>query len=74
MMHNRITVLKNQNEERMEKHEDITEELLNHFKEILKESNIQWREAIEKIIQHIPKFVNDDHNRMLLKATTLIEV
>ena len=73
-MHNRITILKNKNGERIENHEDITEELLNHFKDILRESNTQEQEAIEKITQHIPKLVNEDHNRTLLKATTMMQV
>ena len=58
----------------MENHDDITKELLNHFKDILKESNTQCQQAIKKITQHIPKLVNEDHNKMLLKAITLMEV
>ena len=38
-MHNKISILKDQNGYRMETHEDIEQELLDYFKDILKEPN-----------------------------------
>ena len=73
-MHNKITVIKNQTGERLEMEEAITEELCNHFRDILQEPNHQRQESIREITQHIPKLITKHHNRMLLTTTSLAEV
>ena len=58
----------------MEKHEDIERELLNHFKTTHQELPIDRQPAIDKILQHIPKIITEEHNQLLLRPDTMLEV
>ena len=73
-MHNSITQIHNQQEERLEEHDDIERELLKHFKNIHQEPQINIQPAIEWILQHIPKIITEEHNQLLLHLVTLQEV
>ena len=58
----------------MEKHEDIERELLTHFKMAHQELPIDRQPAINKILQHIPKIITDEHNQLLLRLAALMEL
>jgi len=73
-MHNNITHIQNEKGVRMEKHEEIETELLNHLKHVHKEPNIDRSQAIKKITSTIPKLILEEHNQILLKLVDLQEV
>lgn len=73
-MNNAIAHLQNKQGERLEKHEDIERELINHFKTVHQEPPIDRQPAINKILQHIPKIITEEHNQLLLRPVTMLEV
>lgn len=73
-MHNHITLLQNRQGEHLEKHEDIEQELLTHFRRVHQETETDQLPAIEKIINIIPKIVTEEHNQILLRPISLQEV
>jgi len=73
-MHNNITLLQNRQGEHLEKHEDIEQELLTHFRRVHRETETDWLRTIEKIIKIIPKIVTEEHNQILLRPISLQEV
>eukprot|EP00253_Pinus_taeda_P020401 PITA_20401 len=73
-MHNNITHIQNEQGAKLEKHEEIEAELLNHFKQVHKEPSIDRSQAIQNITSKIPKLISDQHNQMLLKPIDLQEV
>eukprot|EP00253_Pinus_taeda_P033659 PITA_33659 len=73
-MHNNITHIQNEQGEKLEKHEEIEAELLNHFKKVHKEPSIHRTQAIRNITSNIPKLVIYQHNQMLLKPVYLQEL
>eukprot|EP00253_Pinus_taeda_P005332 PITA_05332 len=73
-MHNNITHIQNEQGDKLEKHEEIEAELLNHFKKVHKEPSIDRSQAICNITSNIPKLITDQHNQMLLKPIDLQEV
>lgn len=73
-MHNNITQIHNQQGERLEEHDDIETELLKNFKNIHQEPQINRQPTIERIFQHIPKIITEEHNQLLLRLVTLQEV
>ena len=70
-MHNNIIQLQSQNGETLEEHQDIEKELLAHFKSVLQENQDNKQLAITKVLQHIPKLINEEHNQMLLHLVSL---
>lgn len=58
----------------MEQHEDIERKILQHFKSVHQEPQINRQPTIEKILQHIPKIITEEHNQLLLRLVTLLEV
>lgn len=58
----------------MEKHEDIEEEFINHFKKVHQEPQIDRMQVIEKITKNIPKIITEEHNQLLLRSVSLQEV
>lgn len=73
-MHNNIAFINNQQGENLEKHEDIAQEFQEHFQNTLKEPPGSRIQAIQNIVQHIPKIINEDHNNRLLQPISLQEV
>eukprot|EP00253_Pinus_taeda_P009929 PITA_09929 len=73
-MHKNITHIQNAQGTRVKKHEDIVAELLNYFKQVHKEPNIDRSQAIQKVTSNIPKLILDEQNQMLLKSVDLQEV
>ena len=73
-MHNNIAFLNNSQGDHLKIHEDIENELREYFQNILPEPEGNRHQAIQAIMQHIPKIINDDHNTMLLNLVTLHEV
>eukprot|EP00253_Pinus_taeda_P019947 PITA_19947 len=73
-MHNNITHIQNEQGAKLEKHEEIEAEVLNHFKQVHKEPSDDCSQAIQNITRKIPKLISDQHNQMLLKPVDLQEV
>lgn len=73
-MHDNITHIQNEQGIRVETHEDIEAELLNYFKHVHREPNIDRSQAIKKITGNIPKLISEEHNQMLLKPVDIQEV
>ena len=71
---NHISILNTDQGEKLQAHTDIEQELLNYFKDMLKEPNIECQPSINKITQHIPRIITEDHNQMLLRPVTMQEV
>lgn len=65
-MHNTITFIQKQDGGRVEKHTEIEQEFINHFKEVLQEPQIDRRLEIEEITQLVPKVITEEHNQLLL--------
>lgn len=73
-MHNSITFINNQQGERLEVHEDIVQEFQEYFQDTLREPAGSINQAIQNIVQHIPKIINEDHNSRLLQPISMQEV
>lgn len=73
-MHNNISFIQNQEGARVEKHEEIVEEFLRHFKQVHSEPLANRNLAIEKIIQKVPKIITEEHNELLLRPILPQEV
>ena len=73
-MHNNINFLQNQAGERLEEHQAIEAELTTHFKMVLQEDRLDRQTAINKILPHIPKLISEEHNQLLLRPVSLLEV
>lgn len=73
-IHNNIPFIQKQDGARIEQHEEIEEELLNHFKHVHQESNANRRPAIERITQNVPKLLTEEHNELLLRPILTQEV
>lgn len=58
----------------MEKQEDIEEELTNHFKIVHQEQHAYRRKAINEILKHILKLIMKEHNQLLLRPVTILQV
>jgi len=71
---NRIFSIKNQEGHRVIQHEEIEKVLVNHFKNILREPQIDRSEAISKISGEIPNLVTRDQNLALMRKITMEEV
>eukprot|EP00253_Pinus_taeda_P031747 PITA_31747 len=64
-IHNTISFLQKRGE-RAEDHTETEQELVNYFQDVLQEPQIDRSRAIEKITQHIPKVITEDHNQLFL--------
>jgi len=73
-MHNNISFIQNQEGTRVEKHEEIEEEFLQHFKQVHSKLEANRNPAIEKIIKKIPKIITEEHNELLLRPILPQEV
>lgn len=58
----------------MEKHEEIEEEFLQHFKQVHREPETNRNLAIDKIIKKIPKIITYEHSEILLRPILPQEV
>eukprot|EP00253_Pinus_taeda_P028234 PITA_28234 len=65
-MHNNIPFIQNRSGAKVEAHEEIEKELLNHFKQILTEDGGDRRQAIQKITNNIPKIIMEEQNELLM--------
>eukprot|EP00253_Pinus_taeda_P029178 PITA_29178 len=59
---------------KVETREEIESALLNYFKQMHREPNVDRSQAIEKITRNIPKLISEEHNQLLLKPVDLQEV
>ena len=73
-MHNNISFIQKQGGVRVEKHAEIEEEFLRHFKQVHQEPLADRRPAIEKITQNVPKIITEEHNELLLRPILPQEV
>lgn len=55
-------------------HEDVAQEFQDYFQDILKEPPGYRNQAIQTIVHHIPKIINEDHNKKLLQPISMQEV
>ena len=72
--HNRIFSLKDKDGNRVTQQDEIDHLLVEHFKGILSEPNINRADDIDKIILHIPKKVTRDQNLALLRVISKEEL
>ena len=61
-MANRISILCNDQGVSLETHEEIQKELQDHFKATLTKPPLDRHAAIERITNHIPTLITDEHN------------
>ncbi|MCY6524953.1 hypothetical protein, partial [Actinobacillus pleuropneumoniae] len=73
-MHNRIPFIQKQGGEKVEMHEEIEKEFLQHFNQVLQEPEGDRRQAIERITNNVPKIITEEHNNLLLRPIQLQEV
>ena len=73
-MHNNITNIQNPQGNELEKHEDIEQEFITHFKKVHQGPQIDRLQAIEKIPKNIPKIITEEHNQLLIRPISLQEV
>jgi len=66
-MHNNIPFIQNQTGAKVETHEEIEEELLNHFQQTHQEQKEDRRQAIRKITSNIPKIITEEQNDLLMR-------
>jgi hypothetical protein len=72
--HNKILKIRDQDGIERESHQEIENTLVNHFQGIAQEPNQDRSEAIQRIIQHIPKLVTEDQNVGLSKPIAKEEI
>jgi ATP phosphoribosyltransferase len=72
--HNKILKIRDQDGIERESHKDIETTLVNHFHGIAQEPNQDRTEAIQKIIQHIPRLVTEEQNNNLNKPIAEEEI
>jgi hypothetical protein len=72
--HNKILKIRDQDGIKRESHQEIENTLVNHFQGIAQEPNQNRSEAIQRIIQHIPKLITEDQNIGLSKPITKEEI
>jgi len=65
-MHNNIPFIQKQGGVKVEKHEEIEKEFLNHFNQVLQEPEGDRRQAIERITNNVPRIIREEHNEILL--------
>eukprot|EP00253_Pinus_taeda_P029510 PITA_29510 len=73
-MCNNIPFIQKPGGERVEQHEEIEKEFLNHFKQVHQEPEINRRPTIERIINNVPKLITEEHNEFLLRPIQTQEV
>eukprot|EP00253_Pinus_taeda_P008091 PITA_08091 len=73
-MCNNIPYIQKLGGERVEQHEEIEKELLNHFKQVHQEPDINRCPAVERIICNVPKLITAEHNELLLSPIQIQEV
>eukprot|EP00253_Pinus_taeda_P030389 PITA_30389 len=73
-MHNSIPFIQSQEGARIEDHEKIEAEFLNHFAQVHTEPEGDKRLAIERITKNVPKIITEEHNELLLHPILMQEV
>eukprot|EP00253_Pinus_taeda_P007130 PITA_07130 len=73
-MHNSIPFIQTQGGAKIEKHEEIEAEFLNHFAQVHTEPEGDKRLAIERITNNVPKIITEEHNELLLRPILMQEV
>eukprot|EP00253_Pinus_taeda_P003560 PITA_03560 len=71
---NRIFSIKNKEGQRITQHEEMEQDLVNHFRSLLTKPQRNRTEAIGRISKEIPKLVTRDQNLALMRGATLEEV
>jgi hypothetical protein len=72
--HQSITHLVMEQGQMLQKHEDLEQELVSYYQDLLSEPPGDRSPAIEKITQHIPDIITQEHNEALLRPITIEEV
>jgi hypothetical protein len=72
--HNKILNIKDQDGIEHESHQEIETALVKHFHGIAQEPIQDRTEAIQRIIQHIPRLVTKEQNVFLNKPISMEEV
>ena len=70
-MHNMISQLKNEAGDLLETHQEMEEVLISYYDNLLSEEIMDQGEAQQQVISHIPSFVTEDQNFMLMRFITL---
>ena len=73
-MHNTISFIQNQEEDRVENHAEIEEDFIHHFQAVHQEPQIDRQLAIERITKNVPKIITKEHNQLLLRPVSPQEV
>jgi len=71
---NRIFSITIEEGSRLTQHEEMEQNLVDHFKDLLTEPQVNRRTAIERICNEIPELITRDQNLALMRAATLEEV
>jgi hypothetical protein len=58
----------------LQKHEDLEQELVSYYQDLLSEPPIDRSPDIEKITQHIPNLITREHNEALSRPIMIEEV
>jgi hypothetical protein len=66
--------IRDQDKIKRESHQEIENTLVNHFQGIAQEPNQDRFEAIQRIIQHIPKLVTEEKNVVLSRSISKEEI
>jgi hypothetical protein len=70
--HQKIIVsLKDQQGNKVIIHQDIQFELLQYYKTLMQEPQLNRMTAIKRITQHIPKLINENHHESLMRPITI---
>jgi hypothetical protein len=72
--HNHITTIKPTQGNLVTKHEEIEQELVSYFSNLLTKTQHDFGKAISKITHHTPKLVSLEQNKTLLRPITLTEL
>eukprot|EP00253_Pinus_taeda_P013273 PITA_13273 len=73
-MHNSIPYIQNQGGAKIEKHEEIEEEFLNHFAQVHREPEGDKCPAIERITNNVPRLIMEENNELHLLSILSQEV
>jgi hypothetical protein len=71
---NRITKLEDAQGNTILNHDEIASELVNYYKNLLSEPDIDRTPAINHITQHIPSLITPEQNQALMRPITQEEV
>lgn len=71
---NMIFLIKNKEGQCITQHEEMEQNLVNHFKYLINEPQRNRARAIAKVIKEIPKLITKDQNLALMRRVTLEDI